>query len=50
MNGIWMKGGFVADGERGTLRRADVLVREGRIAAVGNDLPSKGPMCWTAKG
>ncbi len=42
MNGIWMKGGFVADGERGTLRRADVLVREGRIAAVGNDLPVEG--------
>lgn len=42
MKAILMKGGFVADGQRGTVSRADVLVRDGRIAAVGEGLPAAG--------
>lgn len=42
MKAILMKGGSVADGQRGTVSRADVLVRDGRIAAVGEGLPAAG--------
>ena len=40
MKAILMKGGSVADGQRETVSRADVLVRDGRIAAVGEGLPA----------
>jgi hypothetical protein len=36
--------------ERGTLERADVLVRDGRIAAVGSDLPAAGATVVDAGG
>lgn len=42
MKAILMKGGSVADGQRETVSRADVLVRDGRIAAVGEGLPAAG--------
>ena len=42
MKAILMKGGSVADGQQGTVSRADVLVRDGRIAAVGEGLPAAG--------
>ena len=39
---ILLQGGSVADGENMTVRRADVLVADGKIAAVGEGLSSDG--------
>ena len=39
---ILLQGGSVADGENMTVRRADVLVADGKIAAVGEELSSDG--------
>lgn len=39
---ILLQGGFVADGENMTVRRADVLAKDGKIAAVGEGLSSDG--------
>ena len=39
---ILLQGGSVADGENMTVRRADVLAKDGKIAAVGEGLSSDG--------
>lgn len=39
---ILLQGGSVADGENMTVRRADVLAKDGKIAAVGEELSSDG--------
>ena len=39
---ILLQGGSVVDGENMTVRRADVLVADGKIAAVGEELSSDG--------
>ena len=42
MRDILLRGGFVVDGEDGTVRKADVLVSGGRIVCVGDGLTTEG--------
>ncbi|MDQ3401257.1 MAG: amidohydrolase family protein, partial [Chloroflexota bacterium] len=50
MSALLLRGGWVIDGTGGDRVRGDVAVRDGRIAAVGPDLPTDGARVIDATG
>ena len=50
MKSILISGGRVIDPASGTDRMADVLIRDGRVEAIGLDLPAGGVMRFDARG